>query len=313
MRRQTQQTRTGNDANQYYYGASRAPPVLRSKPAITPRQQQQRFQNSSLILSHKTSIRSYGVKLLIVILGVFFISILLFLGLMQTKQIVQMHPDEKLNTFNLRQEKDIMPQPIHLPRDETSQWGEPIIHIVNTRFMQSQGHLQILGQARLYLFQTFCLPSMLAQTTQNFLWIIKIDPNLDNKIRHDLISLIDSSNRTNIYIVASDVNYLIGHDPGNWRSGEEREEVWSHVVNGTVYTGDTDRLWAAKVHAEDKIVLETRLDADDGLNIQYLDTVQDMAMEKFGPFAEDEITARWFHWCVERHGKWFLGMELRND
>ena len=312
MRRATQQTRVGSDLNQFYYGASRAPPVLKAKPVIKPRQQQQGFYSDSLISSHKASIRSYSLKVFIVILG-FFICMLLFLGLMQTRHIVQMHPDQNMNYQNLRKENFIMPNPINLPMDETAQWVEPIVHIVNTRFMQSQGHLQTLGQARLYLFQTFCLPSILAQTTQNFLWIIKIDPNLDDKIRHDLISLIDASNRTNIYIVASDVNYLIGHDPGNWRSGEEREEIWSHVINGTVHTGDIERLWAAKVHAEDKIVLETRLDADDGLNIQYLETIQDLAMEKFGPLAEDEIVARWFYWCIERHGKWYLGMDSRSD
>lgn len=43
----------------------------------------------------------------------------------------------------------------------------PLIHIVNTRFMQEQGALETLGMARLHLFFTFCFPTMINQSTQN--------------------------------------------------------------------------------------------------------------------------------------------------
>ena len=216
------------------------------------------------------------------------------------------------NTPTLRVPKS---NPISPHSNNRPEWKEPIIHIVNTRFMQNQGHLLTLARARLHLFSTFCLPSMMSQSTQNFIWIIKIDPQLHETLRKDLIHMVKGYHVENVYIIASDVNYLIGHDPGSWRSGQEREEVWSHVGNGTLYTGNVDRLLAAKEWAQDKIILETRLDADDGLNRNYLKTVQEAAIQKFGgalASQEDEDNgegAQWFYWCVERHIKWYLDMD----
>jgi Protein of unknown function (DUF3118). len=65
-------------------------------------------------------------------------------------------------------------------------WLSPII-LVNTRFMQHQGNLTTLTTARLHLFRTICLPSMLHKKNQNFLWIIKVDPFLDMQILNDLL------------------------------------------------------------------------------------------------------------------------------
>lgn len=53
-----------------------------------------------------------------------------------------------------------------------------LVHVVETRFMQEQYSLLELGLARLALFESFCLPSMLTQTNGNFLWIIRADPKL---------------------------------------------------------------------------------------------------------------------------------------
>jgi hypothetical protein len=74
----------------------------------------------------------------------------------------------------------------------------PFIHIVNTRLQQHASNLPALGAARLELFETFCLPSMIHQTIQpqsvnqtyqsqqkfRFLWIIKTDPKLDSTLKH---------------------------------------------------------------------------------------------------------------------------------
>ena len=63
---------------------------------------------------------------------------------------------------------------VDIPVPNATEW--PLIHIVNTRFMQEQGPLNTLGMARLHLFLTFCFPTMISQTSQDFLWIIKTDP-----------------------------------------------------------------------------------------------------------------------------------------
>jgi len=108
-------------------------------------------------------------------------------------------------------------------------WDHPLVHIVNTRFMQEQGHLKALGRARLYLFQTFCLPSMVQQSTQQFLWIIKTDPQLDPTLLRELIATVEPY--PNIYLVASNKNFMIRDThapPGtghSWRDGAEIRDL----------------------------------------------------------------------------------------
>jgi hypothetical protein len=105
----------------------------------------------------------------------------------------------------------------------------PLIHIVNSRFMQSPGKevLETLGIARLKLFLAFCLPSMLQQSCQNFFWIIKTDPEFTKTAVFDM--LVESvRSYGNIYVVASNVNFLLGEDnpvprEGSWRDGKVSE------------------------------------------------------------------------------------------
>jgi hypothetical protein len=184
-----------------------------------------------------------------------------------------------------------------------------IIHIVNTRFMQHQPKLKILAKARLHLFKTFCLPSMRNQSIKNFIWIIKIDPELDESIKNELIGLINNvnddvnENETNqkIYIIGTNINYI----PGAWR-GDESKDIMQNLDNGNVYTGDLHLLrnLALQSNNENSIILETRLDADDGLNKRYLELIQRDAKQIF---YKDNIvqSTRWYFWCVEKHAKWY--------
>ena len=249
-------------------------------------------------------------------------------------------------------------------------WPTPIIHIVNTRFMQHQGNLTTLATARLYLFKTVCLPSMLKQKNQDFLWIIKVDPALDVDIRNKLVDIIhkgaklhstatatatatatstdlrngnggtSNGNSTSIieriFVIGSNVNYLTGHEEGAWRGGIESREVLSHDIIpnlrsrthlvSEIYTGTVELLYRAKESEPHRIVLETRLDADDGLNEHFVEYVQKDAMRVFGSSstlhnamvdtASEASTAtdaaleyNWFYWCVESHIKWYLNAE----
>ena len=251
-------------------------------------------------------------------------------------------------------------------QNELDPWPTPIIHIVNTRFMQHQGNLTTLATARLYLFKTVCLPSMLKQKNQDFLWIIKVDPALDVNIRNKLVEIIregatlhstptatsndvqngngvtsnGNGNSTSImeriFVIGSNVNYLTGHEEGAWRGGIESREVLSHniVPNlrsrthlvSEIYTGTVELLYRAKESEPHRIVLETRLDADDGLNEHFVEYVQKDAMRVFGSpstlhnalldTASEASTAtdsgleyNWFYWCVESHIKWYLDAE----
>ena len=180
------------------------------------------------------------------------------------------------------------------PGNHTSTINEdwPLIHIVNTRFMQEQGHLTTLARARLLLFETFCLPTMIHQTSQSFLWIIKTDPNLDESIRTDLVSLLKPY--PNFYLVGSNHNYQIGQGPGSWRDGSEGEDI----LTSTIYTGNIKWLLQAHALRSERPILETRLDADDGFHKVFLQYVQHSAIKYLGDY-------RWLYWCSRRHIEWY--------
>ena len=52
-----------------------------------------------------------------------------------------------------------------------------ILHVVTTQFQQLQPNLLELGRARLRLFETFCLPTMIRQnaTDVDFSWFVMTD------------------------------------------------------------------------------------------------------------------------------------------
>ena len=192
-----------------------------------------------------------------------------------------------------------------------------MIHIVNTRFMQEQGYLKELGKARLLLFQTVCLPSMVHQSTQNFIWIVKTDPKLDPSILRQLQRLLLPY--PNFYLVGSNNNYLIRSTvpiikPNNGTTatpikirndGEEIEEeegydiyedvdedpkigvAWRDggegydLLQSKIYSGNLTHLYQAMALRHRLPILETRLDADDGLHQQYLQYVQAVAYQRF--------------------------------
>jgi hypothetical protein len=182
-------------------------------------------------------------------------------------------------------------------------WEWPHIHIVNTRFMQEQGNLTALGRSRLALFKIFCLPTMQHQSSQQFLWVIKTDPDLDPLILQELVT--DLQEYPNFFLVASNVNYHINEQfPGAWRGGAEIQDL----ARSKIYTGNQTLLEMAMALQDQLPVLETRLDADDGLHLQFLEQVQNDALDRFvdnNDGTSDEITTpKWLYWCARRHMEW---------
>eukprot|EP00562_Extubocellulus_spinifer_P021471 CAMPEP_0178621498 /NCGR_PEP_ID=MMETSP0698-20121128/5844_1 /TAXON_ID=265572 /ORGANISM="Extubocellulus spinifer, Strain CCMP396" /LENGTH=611 /DNA_ID=CAMNT_0020260533 /DNA_START=239 /DNA_END=2071 /DNA_ORIENTATION=+ len=265
-------------------------------------------------------------------------------------------------------------------------WSHPLIHIVNTRFMQEQAHLINLAEARLELFERFCLPTMIRQsvygftdfepspnataanwqqqqqqfqeeegqrqegstdqdeqsseegddgsfTDPPFLWIIKVDPNLDPATLSTMIDLV--KDHREIILLGSNTNFGIGIKGGGWRGGQAGADVLETAAAGRLYNGDLDLVRRAHEARRERIVLETRLDADDGLNSLYLERLQRDALEDlYSGFDEDEedsddaqsVTrisidsdqrnaigsrgqfppgmARWLYWCPLNHVAW---------
>eukprot|EP00536_Pseudo-nitzschia_multiseries_P002629 jgi/Psemu1/235905/estExt_Genewise1.C_350083 len=172
--------------------------------------------------------------------------------------------------------------------------------------MQHQGPLETLGMARFKLFSTFCLPSMVRQSSQNFLWIIKTDPQFTKTRVFDLlVRAVQSQSRShdNVYVVASNANFLFGSGgrEGSWRDGREALDL----LQSKIYTGNITKLHVAMALRNERPVLETRLDADDGLHEQYIEYLQSVALERFRPSGGNGIPIpRWLYWCSRRHLEW---------
>jgi hypothetical protein len=177
---------------------------------------------------------------------------------------------------------------------DASNW--PLIHIVHTRFMQEQSQLHALANARFGLFEVFCMPTMVQQSTQRFLWIIQADPHLETKLLQRLQALLQPY--PNYYLVLSNQNFRINRQfPGAWRGGAETRAL----RQANILTGSRTLLNQATAASDSKHILETRLDADDGLHIDYLHHIQERALHKFQA-PDNQI--RWTYWCARRHMEW---------
>jgi len=172
----------------------------------------------------------------------------------------------------------------------SSTWEWPAIHIIGTRFMQDQGSLVALARARLELFKTFCLPTLKHQTSQRFLWIIRTDPNLNATVRDEMVVLL--KDYPNFYLVASNKNAF----PTEYRDGNDAQDL----LDGEIFTGDRQLLTTAMALRHELPLLETRVDADDGLNVGFIEQVQTQTLVEF----QSSTKVKWLYYCSRQHIEW---------
>lgn len=154
--------------------------------------------------------------------------------------------------------------------------------------MQGQPNLVALGNSRLELFKAFCLPTMVKQTTNDFLWIILIDPQLTDVILEELQRLVKPYPHFILYKRVT-------------------QEIDLHDLNlSLVASGDKNLLLQAAYEAKSKILLQTRLDADDGLANVLLDQLQTTAVSTLQ--APLDYPTGWMLMCVKKHFEWHFDM-----
>ncbi|CAB9522524.1 expressed unknown protein [Seminavis robusta] len=182
-----------------------------------------------------------------------------------------------------------VPEHLRIPDDE------PVVHIINTRFMQRQPHLIELGLARLELLQTICLPTLRQQTSLNFLWILRTDPDLAQPIRQGLLQMIHNATALTPHfrVVVLESNT----SPAGFRRPEELEasQVWTRNLGLYQHFQEA---------AQSRIVLETRLDADDGLHTYFVEMMQEEAVRYM---SNDKKHGNWLVWCMGTHVEWQYG------
>lgn len=143
-----------------------------------------------------------------------------------------------------------------------------VVHVLQTRLFQFQPDLVALGQARLNIFRAFTVASVASQTWPHFLWIIRTDPDLHPVLKVGLLEAVQGYD--NVVVIASNFN------PEGFRDND----AVANVTRNDIWAGSWELLQAHHDAAQDKIVLESRLDADDALNVNFCRSVQERAVEQ---------------------------------
>lgn len=172
-----------------------------------------------------------------------------------------------------------------------------LVHVVYSRFMQHQPNLMDLGRARLILFRTFAAATMSQQTTQHFLWIIQVDPELHPVLLHGLIEALHVMPRKNVLVIGS-TKVLKGSHDGGFRGNE----TMPHIIESPLFYGSLDLAKSYHEAAQSRVVLESTLDADDGLNVNYMEHVQQQTVQRYA----DNLTSGFLGmvWCVPHGIEW---------
>jgi hypothetical protein len=185
----------------------------------------------------------------------------------------------------------------------------PVIHVIQTRFMQNQPHLYHLGNARLELFRAITIPSMRHQTVQSFVWIIRTDPDLDVRLKTQLIQALEQQPSRNNNTIAghkhSDLQLPIvilvasNENPEGFRGND----AIADITEQSILVGKQSLEQVRHVHqlAQTQVLLESRLDADDAVAIDFVETVQKDAQR----YSWNTTTAPiWRVWCAQHHFEW---------
>ncbi|KAL7534400.1 hypothetical protein ACHAWF_004822 [Thalassiosira exigua] len=177
-----------------------------------------------------------------------------------------------------------------------------LIHVIETRFMQGQSNLIELGIARLALFESFCFPSILAQSNQDFIWIVRVDPNLHPGILDTLVQML--KDYQNFVLIGSNSNPEEFGRSGSPFQDFLQADSKTPGVKAKVHSGNISLVEEAfKKTANSAVLLETRLDADDGLHMDFVKTVQSEA--RISLYSDNGKDPKlWRLWCVHSNFEW---------
>jgi hypothetical protein len=193
-----------------------------------------------------------------------------------------------------------------------------ISHVIVTRFQQAQNGLLALSRSRLELLKTICLPTLVAQEDQNFVWLILTDPGLDESIKQETVELL--APYSNFFLAETpQPGELSAVPPANavqrWGIGAEHYTEYAVTwflgwvpVDGAVLGNLTYIVGGAKARDffglwgenPDRLLLLTRLDSDDGVSVDFVKQLQADVQISFS----EQQELRWKYYCVGEHVEW---------
>lgn len=223
----------------------------------------------------------------------------------------------KANTGKIKAKPNTATDNIGDPDKSNNEEPPPrLIHILETRFMQNQPSLVHLAQARLKLFQTICLPTVIHQSAWgDFLWVIRTDPDLDEGVKEELVRMLEKSGalvkkdkgdatsknngeRALTYVIGSNDNYILSNSTSilNTTRPYDIRHMLTQILSRpqSIFAGKPDSIKLlldeiSSERMEKDVILWTRLDADDGLNLGYMEYIQSQAVRYFLPSWFDKV------------------------
>jgi len=173
-----------------------------------------------------------------------------------------------------------------------------LVHILTTRFCQMQGNLVALGQARFELFNTFTVPSVLAQSTDEFLWLVFTDPNLHPTLLTQMMAALKPFKGNVVLIGSNHIFKDFINDP------------WVEKID-KMFLGDLAKIQDYQAAAKSHVLVQTRLDADDSIFRDMMKNVQQQAARTLGAQAEEHRynplsfnIKQYRVFCTEHHVEW---------
>ncbi|KAG7347766.1 putative rhamnosyl transferase [Nitzschia inconspicua] len=179
--------------------------------------------------------------------------------------------------------------------DIVEEQKDTIIQIIHSRFMQNQPSLLHLGEARLHLFRHFFLRSLEEQSSKNFCCIIRTDPDLDPQLKQQIVNILQASNLTHILVASNETP-----------KSQYQDFVQGNIQPSDVWSGSLEQIrqylrldYTTGDEIQPSRIIETRLDADDGLHRYFVETIQAEADDDYSFESES-----WRLWCVANHVEW---------
>ena len=173
--------------------------------------------------------------------------------------------------------------------------SEPLLinHMIVSRFMLGKGALTTLGRARFKLFQTICLPTMLAQTARrDFVWVVVADPELDGALRRDLVKALAA--RSNFFFAEYDETTMARSKSILMSPLAVSSLNFLFLNSGQQKALD---LFRRRLKEPGSILLNTGLDTDDGLHRKFVSTLQLSTRELFSQTPK----LRWKYTCSSKY------------
>lgn len=152
-----------------------------------------------------------------------------------------------------------------------------LVHIVQTKVPGS-----LNAEAQLKLLDTVTLPSLAQQTTKEFLWIIKVDANLDASVHSSLLSILEPMD--NMVVLVEDGQL----------AGFRGNDAYSH--SNRLIGGNWPLLQTYLESSTNHTVVSTNLDVGDAVSKDYLYRLQ----------ADVQKHVRYHvrHYCADKQLEW---------